>query len=59
MTQKPPTTKSEIITIVLGILGTIVVAALTSAVVAKVTKEKTPLEPNKLTNLPPDWNKYH
>jgi len=47
----------------LGVLGTVAAAAIVGVVATeltkKVIKDKPPLEPNELTNLPEDWNKYH
>ena len=48
----------SITTTLLTTLGTIVMAIIV-AKIAGDQKEKKPLVPNELTNLPKDWNKYH
>jgi len=47
----------------LGVLGMVAAVAVVGVVATELTKkalkDKPPLEPNELTNLPKDWNKYH
>jgi len=61
--MKNTPTENITATTFLGVLGAVAAIAVIGVVATELTKnalkDKPPLEPNELTNLPKDWNKYH